>query len=307
MQLYPMTFTKKYITKIWGGNKIKEYFSRHELNGLVGESWEIADVDGYESIIANGFYQNEKISRIFNEKIMGDYVVNKYTKFPLIIKYIDANDNLSVQVHPKKGSGENTKNEIWYFIAPPDEGKIICGLRQGYDINKIGDYLKYVQAEKESTVFIPTGIVHALTKGSFILEVQESCDITYRLYDYERKQTDGTLRELHVEQGEKHIDNSFSNSDCICEQNLIKENDSVRILLIKKSEYFTLEKWELMGRYKTRSLETSFSVLNPLDGDLKIICNSGEYEFQIGESILIPAYLGDYEIYGNCTIIHSYI
>ncbi len=307
MELYPMTFTKKYIEKIWGGTKIQNYFSRTGLSEITGESWEIANVDGYKSIIDNGSMKGRDISQIHNESVMGKAIVDKYQRFPLIVKYIDANGNLSVQVHPKKDSEEQTKNEIWYFIDTPNDKRVICGLKKDYQIDNLGEYLDYVQVGKDTALFIPSGMVHALTKGSFILEIQESCDITYRLYDYDRIQSDGSLRELHVEKGKENIDDSINKKDCLCvegQKHTVQGND---ISLISESDFFTLEKWMLNNTYKTKSLEKSFSILNPLENDITINCYSGEYTFSAGESILIPALLGEYDVTGKGIVIHTYI
>jgi len=308
MKLYPLKFIPIYFDKIWGGDKIKTYFKRNVRKQNVGESWEIIHNEKYQSIIENGSLQGKSIIDVFTPEIMGETVSKKFKSFPLIIKYLDANDDLSVQVHPSKKAGANeTKNEIWYFIDAPSSGKIVAGVNETIHSGNIINSLKYLEIQKDSAVFIPSGAVHALTKNSFVLEIQETLDITYRLYDWDRLNPDGTPRELHFDTALKHVDNSINVDELKCKISSIEKKPGYEIFLIIDCEYFTIKKWVIKETFKAESLKSSFSILSLINGKARILYSDGEITLSIGENILIPARLGEYSIKGNCEIIHTNI
>ncbi len=307
MNLYPLLFKPIYLQKIWGGNKISGTFNRSLDQDYIGESWELIDNNASQSIVCNGNMAGRKLSDLFCKEIMGSKVVQEFKFFPLIVKYLDASDNLSVQVHPSNKNCETTKNEIWYFLEKPEKEKIILGIDNEYHIDNIEDSLNYLSGNDHDCLYIPSGTVHSLTKGSFVLEIQECCDITYRLFDWNRIESDGTQRELHIDEAKKHINLEFKKNDWYCRPKLIHSSDSAKISVLKQTKSFTLEKWEIVADFKTASLDKSFSIFNILDGTLSISTKNKSYNFKAGDTVLLPAQFGKYNISGPCSIIHTHI
>lgn len=301
MNLYPITFTPYYIEKIWGGQKIKSILKRDTRGQKIGEVIEICGLDECESVVNNGKLKGQRISKLFTSDIAGEYVVNKYLKFPLIIKYLDASENISIQVHPSRGK---SKDELWYFINKPDK-ELICGIEKEFDINKVINFKKTIQVENGDFVYIPSGALHCLTKGSFVLEIQEAINVTYRIYDWNRKNNE--KRELHLEKALKHIISNYNENDFKKFLKLKSENKNYKIFEVFGLTKFNVEKIEIKDAYKTTSLIKSFSILNIVSGSIEISCEAGCFNFNLGTTVLIPAKLGDFIIKGNSTIIHTYM
>ncbi|MGL5643317.1 MAG: type I phosphomannose isomerase catalytic subunit [Metamycoplasmataceae bacterium] len=194
--------------KLWGGNKLKNF--GYKGNEKIGEGLMISALEGKESIVSSGSFKGQKLSEVFkkNRNLFGNYP----GKYPLLTKIIDANDNLSVQVHPdnnyaNKKFGKLGKTECWYILDCPPNTKLIYGSKEK-DINKIAEYieknswdkfLKYEEVNKGDVVFVPAGTIHAITKGILTYEIQQSSDLTFRLFDYNRLESNGKPRELHIE------------------------------------------------------------------------------------------------------------
>jgi mannose-6-phosphate isomerase len=305
MKLYPLTFEPIYFTKIWGGDKLNDLYFRKIPFGNIGESWEIIDFEERKSEIATGELKGKSIDIIFNSDFMGDFVAANYNRFPLIIKYLDAKDDLSVQVHPKEG--DNIKNEIWYFIQEPLSNKIVCGIDKSYSTQDITSHLKYLKVSKGDFAFIPSGAVHALTAGSFILEIQQASDTTYRIYDWDRLDDEGQSRELHIEEAKDHIQTHYEESHFCDEIQVVKELKYAKIFCVRKTPHFCIEKINIHKEVDLSSLVSSFSVLNVVEGKIRIDTSAGEYSFNSGSTVFIPAKLGDYSIFGEAMLIHTYM
>ncbi len=216
--LYPLQFKPIYVEKVWGDNRLYSVLGKDcNPSRPIGESWEISAVEDYVSVVDNGFLQGnnlQDIVEIYMADLVGDRVYLKYgIEFPLLIKYIDANDVLSVQVHPDDQVARFRhhaygKTEMWYVIHAEPDAELIMGwkhdmdrdtLLKSLDDGTIAEHLNYVKVKPGDVFFIPPGRVHALGKGIVVAEIQQTSDITYRLYDWGRVGLDGKPRELHVD------------------------------------------------------------------------------------------------------------
>ena len=226
--LYPLKFTPFYLEKIWGGNRIKTILGKYY--GTLpncGESWELSSVEGYVSVVSNGFLAGNTITELI-EVYMGDLVGDKIYKkfgieFPLLFKFIDTNKDLSIQVHPgdelaRKRHNAYGKTEMWYVVHAEKGALINSGFnrpvtRDRYiellEEGNITEILHYDEVVPGDVFFIPAGRVHAIGEGVMLAEIQQTSDITYRIFDYNRKDVQGKLRELHTDLALDAIDFSY--------------------------------------------------------------------------------------------------
>lgn len=203
---------------IWGGSRLKKDFHKDTPYEITAESWEISTNENGKSVVKNGEYKDLDLSQVFDKsdkraEIFGNKTI-KMDKFPLLIKFIDASSNLSVQVHPddkyanEKENGAEGKTEMWYIIDCKQGAQIICGMKE--DItqeqlasilksDKVPDYLNFVTVNKGDCIYIPSGTIHAILGDTLICEVQQNSDLTYRVYDWGRVGKDGKPRQLHIE------------------------------------------------------------------------------------------------------------
>ena len=216
--LYPLKFKPFFKEKIWGGNKIKSLLHRPVTNMThCGESWEISAIEDNVSVVANGFFADNndlnELIEVYMGELLGDKVYDKYgLGFPLLVKFIDATDDLSVQVHPddklaKERYGMNGKTEMWYVIQADEGAGLYVGFKEGVtrdqywdavDAGTVDQLLRFYPVKKGELYFIPAGTVHAIGKGVLLAEIQQPSDVTYRIFDWNRVDENGNSRELHV-------------------------------------------------------------------------------------------------------------
>lgn len=311
MQLFKMNPVFK--DYLWGGNKLKDIYKKASPYSITAESWEIASHKNGESTVCGGEHDGKTIKQlteIYKEKLLGDRIYkDNDTKFPLLIKLIDAKDNLSVQVHPNDSyaneveNGELGKTEMWYVMEAEHGAKLIYGFKK--DISKqefedaiknntLLDYVNFVECKKGDCFFIPSGMLHAIGKGLLIAEIQQNSDTTYRVYDYNRKDANGNTRELHVN---KAID--VTNLSSSSGNEYAVENNGVLV----KCDYFTTEKITLNGEMSYTVDKERFETLIICDGSAVI--NNTIYNK--GDSVLVPAYAGKITLCGNAVILKSYL
>jgi mannose-6-phosphate isomerase len=282
MHLYPVLFEPIHKKMIWGG-----------------ESWDVSCRPDEMSVIENGPYAGTFFDDYLNtdrKKTMGTRLA-PLTRFPLLVKIITANDALSVQVHPcddyagQKGGGDSGKNEMWYIIKPPTDGKLIIGLRGGVTFpllmesirsGNAADCLHYLSVKAGDMVNIPAGLVHALTRGAVVAEVQQNSDITYRLYDYGRIGPDGEPRPLHIEDALAVAD---------FEGRIPKE-----IVQSIRCAHFAVNKLVLDNTLEASSDTEAFTILVCVEGAVTISCKGGETVIEANRSAFIPAGLGGYAV-----------
>lgn len=310
-------FEPIYKDYIWGGSRIKEYFNKQVQMPVVAESWEISTNEAGLSIVSNEDMKRVTLKELFDNKDIRSEVFGTKTenmdKFPLLIKYIDANSNLSVQVHPndeyaRKYENDTGKTEMWYVIDCKENAQIICGMKEEVkqeqiaDIiksGKIKDKLKYVDIQKGDVIYIPSGTIHAILGDTLICEIQQNSNLTYRVYDWDRVGNDGKPRELHIDKAIDVIDlyvNPYIKHT--------KKDENVKIV---DNEFFKVEKISISYEYKDYSKKETFYAINVLEGMGKIQTENKEYIVNKGDSFLIPANLGEYIIKGKMEILKSYI
>ncbi len=325
--LYPFKFQPIYKEKIWGGSNLKKYLDKNiNSHCKIGESWEIADHFEDTSVIENGELKGTTLSQILQEykrDLLGSKPDKKYLKkFPLLIKFIDANDKLSVQVHPddayagKKEKGESGKTEIWYIVHAEPNARLIAGLEPGttkkkfkrkLEENKLEDIFYYVKVNTGDVIFIPSGRLHAITPGLIINEIQQNSDVTYRVYDWGRKGFNGKPRELHIEKSLDVI-NFKDYAPSVSQLNQSNIGNNV-FSILTRCLYFQVEKYILNEKIKFESDESSFNIISIINGNGLLCWEKKEIEIGKGETILIPACISTYAIYPQTalTIIKSNI
>ncbi len=307
--MYPLKFTPIYKEKPWGGNKIKTILNK-DFSPLknVGESWEISTVEDNISVVDNGMLAGnnlEELIEIYMGDLVGDKVFQQFgLEFPLLIKFIDAKDTLSIQVHPDdelaaERHNSYGKSEMWFVIDTEKSADIILGFNQEMDKEKyqqklqqgkLSEVLNTESAEKGSCFYVPAGRIHAINKGVLLAEIQQSSDVTYRIYDWERTNSQGNQRELHTELAVDAIDYSFEKkyrTDYKSELNKTTE--------LVRCPYFTTNYLKLDNTVeKDYSQLDSFVIYMCLSGKATILTADNTITtIKKGETILIPAVLDD--------------
>jgi len=304
-ELYPLKFKSIYKEKIWGSNNLKSSLNKKiPTNKNIGESWEISGVDYNVSIVINGFLEENELNElieVYMGDLVGDRVYDKFgDQFPLLIKFIDANKPLSVQVHPdnklalKRNSGYG-KTEMWYIIHAKKDAELISGFNHEMDKahylnhlekDEITKILNFEKVMADDVFYIPAGRVHAIGEGIVLAEIQQTSDTTYRIFDWNRKDEHGNSRELHTEQALDAIDfNVYDNYKTKYE---VLKNSTSRVI---STPFF-----------ETNILEFDQIILkeyHKLDSFVIYICLDGEFEIEYyenkkitvkkGETVLIPA------------------
>jgi mannose-6-phosphate isomerase len=305
--LYPLKFNPIYKEKIWGGNKLKTVLNKDcQENAGIGESWELSAVQENLSVVSNGFLAENDIEELI-EVYMGDLVGEKvYEQFgvelPLLFKFIDAKEKLSIQVHPndtfaKEKHKAYGKSEMWYIIEADKDAKLTIGFNKDSDqeefIQKIqsGDIESILNKEatqKEEVYYIPSGTVHSIGEGVLLAEIQQTSDISYRIYDYNRKEKNGDLRELHNELAKEAINYTHEKK-----RRTDYKQELNKPVLLNKCDYFqsNIISFDTIFERDYVNID-SFVVYMCTEGEFLIDYN-GEEEIKVckGETVLIPACL----------------
>lgn len=320
MKPYPLQFRPEMKHRIWGGRAL-ERFGLELPEGSIGEGWMIGDHPNGTTKVMNGELAGRglnEIRELYGKEFFGSKGFSERNgRFPLLIKLLDCNDDLSVQVHPTDDyeglpPGELGKTEMWYVLDAKPGAKIIYGLKEGVDREtlaaairegRIMDTLQEVPVEAGDAFYIPAGTVHALCAGVVVAEIQQNSDTTYRLYDYNRPGLDGKLRELHIEDSLNVIAYNDSGATRM-------KTDGVcpgEWLPIAKSPYFFVEKGLIDARCSLSTTPESFVILVIADGRGILKWDGGEQHVNSGECFLLPANLGPYELDGKLTVIRSVV
>ncbi|MDZ7671624.1 MAG: type I phosphomannose isomerase catalytic subunit [Halanaerobiales bacterium] len=319
MELYPLKFFPIYKKKIWGGNRLKSSLDKKINEENIGESWEISSYNDSISIVSNGRFKSTKLTTLikrYPKEIMGSNF-NSNDKFPLLLKIIDANKKLSVQVHPDEKTAKNIKNsdskyEMWYILDAKKDAKLYLGLKNIQDkshleevINKgkLKAYLNAVNVKKGDFFYIPGGTVHAIGEGLMLIEIQQSSDTTYRLYDWDRLGSDGKPRDLHLQNGIKATNLSWKDLNQKVKY-INKTKDYIQEIL-NISKYFVTEKINVNTSFNM-DIE-NFVLLTCINNKGEIIYNNKSIPLKKGESMMLPAGLKEVKIKGNIELLSMYI
>ena len=320
--LYPLQFTPLFKYRIWGGEKLKSVLHKDYTEKSVGESWEISNVPGDETQVSQGALKGETLKSLavtYGADFLGKSVYKQYgTDFPLLIKYIDAKTPLSIQVHPndelaKERHDSFGKNEMWYIMEAEKDAKIIVGFNQEVSKSEyqnhlasstITSVLNDICVEKGDTFHIPTGRVHAIGAGVLLAEIQQTSDVTYRIYDYDRVDAKtGKKRELHNDIALDAID--FEVHDRY--DTLYKATDNISEELVHTDYFLTnilkLEK-KLVKDYGNLD---SFVIFMVVDGDCILQYDNVDYPINYGETLLLPASMDIVTLRGNATLLEVHL
>ena len=307
----PMLLSPAFKDYLWGGTRLKEEFGKKSDLDIVAESWELSTHKDGQSIVASGEFAGMTLGEFVekNPSVLGENC-KKFEFFPILIKFIDAKDNLSIQVHPDdeyalKNTGGYGKTEMWYILDCEEGASLYYGFKEeitkeqfkaSIEDNTLLDYLNKVEVKKGDVYFIEAGTVHAIGKGIVICEIQQNSNTTYRVYDYDRRDAQGNARELHVE---KALEVSVTKPPMEYKQ----ENEN----MLAKCKYFTVEKADVDGEMEFAIDETSFKSVIVTDGEGTLTLGDCEMQIKKGDSIFIPAQNGKFTVKGNCNIIISYV
>lgn len=304
--LYPLLFTSVQKKMIWGS-----------------ESWDITCRPNEMGVVENGPDAGKTLAEVIErdkQGLLGTRLAN-VKRFPLLVKIIDARDNLSIQVHPNDAyaaahhAGESGKCEMWCIIQPPDEGFIYLGLTDGttrdsflhaYETGALEACFNRLFVRKGDMVNIPAGMVHALTAGAVIAEVQQNADMTYRLYDYNRLGFDGKPRELHVKDSLATADFNGRFPRCAVSGLTIKKGENQLTYAIV-NRYFAVIKYELQESLPETANPAAFSIITCVEGNATIVTPHMTVALPARRSVFIPAELGAYELRGAGVLLKSFV
>lgn len=299
--------------KIWGGNRLNTVFGYEIPSQTTGEFWAISAHPNGVSIVENGPYAGMPLDQLYaqHRELFGN---RKEPVFPLLTKILDANDWLSVQVHPDDAyglehEGELGKTECWYVIAADQGAEIIYGhkaeskeqLRQMIEEGSWDDLLTHVPVKAGDFFYVPSGTMHAIGKGIMILETQQSSDTTYRVYDFDRKDDQGKLRDLHIDQS---VDVMTMGPVANSHSDKIELKDASLTTLVS-NEFFTVYKWEIHGSLAMKK-SADYYLASVLDGQGQLVLDGQEYELKKGSHFILTSDCKEWIINGKLEMIVSH-
>ena len=336
--LYPFLFQPNLKTVVWGGDRLVPYKGLDRAiftQTPYGESWEVSAIEGSESIIANGSFCGQKLTDIiaqYPEAILGKKTVEKYgANLPLLMKFIDADKDLSIQVHPndemaRREHNKMVKSEMWYIIDAKPGSYLYAGFKEKitpYEYKKrvedgtITEVLAKHEVKAGDVFFLPAGRVHAICGGILLAEIQQSSDVTYRIYDYNRLGLDGKPRELHTELASQALDyeieeeyrTQYNDQVNVANQILSTPYFSCRILNLSKEDSLS---GPLEAFHRNLLKYDSFIISTCIQGACSLInrINGSRIELICGNSVLIPAAIADYDVVPHdkkCQLLDSFI
>ena len=328
--LYPFKFRPQLFHKIWGGHTIEQWYDQVPTDyENVGEAWVMSDVEKYPTEVANGSHTGDSLQdllEVYMDELVGESVYETFgNHFPLLLKFIDATDDLSIQVHPDDDYAlENEKclgkTEMWYVLPSPEEAAVYLGwnkemnaslIHSAIQDGSLARYLREYKVRAGDVAYIPSGTVHAMRRNTIVAEIQENSDITYRLYDYNRVGNDGRMRPLKLDKALQVMDFAPRKEVAVTHPEPV-ENGAVNL---RKTPYFTANILDI-----TQTVQRDYA---PLDSFVAYMCVEGACEvtaldcesedrtaaLRQGEAVLIPATLNDIRVtpQGRCKLIEVYV
>ncbi|QLE01552.1 class I mannose-6-phosphate isomerase [Galbibacter sp. BG1] len=310
MKPYPIKFTPIFKEYLWGGTKLKEVLDKNVTTETASESWELSGVEGNVSVANNGDLKGKSLQELIDaypEDLLGKGVFNRFgNKFPILIKFIDAKLDLSVQLHPndelaKERHNSFGKTEMWHVMQADPGSKLIVGFKETLTKEtylehlkngKLLEILNQEEVKAGDTYFINTGKVHAIGAGILLAEIQQTSDVTYRIYDYDRKDKEGNTRELHTEQAVDAIDYEKKDDYLVTYS---KEYNSSNNMVT--CDYFITNYLNVVGTFVKQLVNRdSFTIYICVDGKAQITAGETTESLNKGETILIPAVANEVSI-----------
>lgn len=306
---------------LWGGDKIIPFKHLNDSLDHVGESWEISGVNGNETIVANGPQKGKSLNQLVREQkglLVGQENYERFgDEFPLLIKFIDAQKDLSIQVHPNdevahRQGKPRGKTEMWYVLESEPGAMLYNGLKKKItpeeyeemvENDTITDALARYEVKEGDVFFIPAGRIHAIGSGCFVTEIQQTSDVTYRIYDFKRKDKNGNYRELHTKEAAESIDyNVLPDYRTAYEP---KQNEGVQVV---SCPYFTTAVYDLTEPMTLDYSELdSFVILIAVKGEGKLICEGEEMPFRMGDTVLLPTTTKEVKVEGAIKFLETYV
>ncbi|HOQ06406.1 MAG TPA: class I mannose-6-phosphate isomerase [Clostridiales bacterium] len=318
--MYPLKFKPLYKDYVWGGRNLASLGKPLPAEGNVAESWEIACHKNGSSIVANGEYEGIPLPgliKALGRKLIGEALPQQdVDKFPLLVKFIDAQENLSVQVHPDDGyalaneNGEYGKTEMWYIISARPDAKLVYDVVPGTTResfaeavarNDVESCLNTIEVSAGDVIYIPAGMIHAIGKGIIIAEIQQNSDTTYRVYDYGR-----VGRELHIQKALDVINFSSAGTGKKCTGITLPLSAGSTRRIVVANRYFCTEIYDVSGSADDIADGSRFHIYVFVSGSGTIEWEEGRLPVRAGESVLIPAAMGKYALEGNMTALKTY-
>ena len=319
IEIYPLQFYPILKERIWGGTKLKTVLNKPIVSEITGESWELSTVKGDVSVVSNGVLKGNSLDDLINsdpEAMIGSEVYKRFGKqFPLLFKFLDAREDLSIQVHPndalaKKRHNSFGKTEMWYIMQADTDARIIVGFKKQSNATEYLENLKNktllsilddVKVKSGDVFFLETGTVHAIGAGLVVAEIQQTSDITYRLYDFDRVDDKGNSRELHVDLALDAINYNKIETH--------KKYDSIQNQSnpIVDCPYFTTNFLPLKGIVSMNKTGNTFTVYMCVEGNFEIEYEGEKFQYKKGDTILIPAAMKTFSLNGEASILEIYI
>lgn len=315
MKFYPLTFTPILKDRIWGGTKLKTYLNKPIVSETTGESWEISTVPGDISVVATGVLKGKNINEIIDlypEEILGKLVISRFGKqFPLLFKFIDAKEDLSIQLHPndalaKERHNSFGKTEMWYVMQADESARLVVGFKndsnqQEYlahlENKNLIDLLNEYPVSKGDVFFLETGTIHAIGAGVVVAEIQQTSDVTYRIYDWDRVDANGNGRELHTELALDAINYYTTTSK------IDYKEEANKSTVVVDCPYFVTNIIALQETFIWKRTKEAFTVFMCTNGQFEMIVNGEILRYRMGDTILIPACIENLTIKGKATLL----
>ncbi|PIF33105.1 mannose-6-phosphate isomerase type 1 [Flavobacterium sp. 9] len=316
---YPLQFEPILKERIWGGEKLNTVLNKPIVSKITGESWELSTVEGDVSVVSNGKLKGKSLTELIEKSpkaILGTKVYERFgNQFPLLFKYLDAREDLSIQVHPndklaKERHNSFGKTEMWYVMQADDDARIIVGFKEdsskeeyleNLNNNTLVSILDDVKAKAGDLFFLETGTVHAIGAGLVVAEIQQTSDITYRLYDFDRTDAQGNKRELHVDLALDAI--NYNKVDTHKKYEMIQNQSNV----VVDCPYFTTNFIPLDGTIDVSRNGETFTVYMCIEGSFGIRYENEIYKYKKGDTVLLPADISDYMLDGYASVLEVYI
>ncbi len=307
MKFYPLKFYPIFKEKIWGGRNLKTKLEKEiPVGKKIGEAWELAYRSGGDiSVIRNGIYKDLLLSDLIGKykgELVGKAKMPK-GKFPLLFKFIDANDELSIQVHPPddyrdlENSDELGKTECWFIISAEKNAEITLGLQnilssaeliKVIEDGLIEKYINRITVDRGDFIFLPPGVVHSIGKGILLAEIQENSDVTYRLWDWGRKDRNGIPRETHIRQAIEVLNIKQDVNSLIIRNNMNEKENGNKVKLLTNNDFFNVTYYDI-GESIDLKGDQKFKVLLFIEGEGIILLNNTDEEVKKGDTVFIPA------------------
>jgi mannose-1-phosphate guanylyltransferase/mannose-6-phosphate isomerase len=316
---------------LWGGTKLRDIYGKNCDYTVIAESWELSTHKAGQSIVSSGKHKGMMLGeyiRLMGRDILG-WKCDPYDKFPLLIKFIDARENLSIQVHPDddyalRVENEYGKNEMWYIVDCEPDSYLYCGFNKDVIKNEVmertkngtlTEVLNKLPVYKGQTIFVRAGTVHAIGKGILICEIQQSSNVTYRLYDYGRKDKYGELRELHIDKALDVINFSKMSDKVVTGLSYyetaltsrLENEEGCDIQLLGVCKYFSVMKYSVLHKAVLLADESSFLSIIIIEGEGSIRIGEDEFHFKATDSFFIPAKKMKIEVFSKCTFLKTQI